>query len=73
MKKTLDGTMTLYLNPDQNKIASLSLTDGQVKEIVDNIIMDIPKVYKHAENAFDSGKNVTEAVKAYLDVIAKKV
>lgn len=36
-------------------------------------IMDISKVYRHAEEAFDTGKNVTEAVRAYLDVIAVKV
>ena len=36
-------------------------------------MMDIPKVYRHAEACFDAGKNVTEAVRAYLDIIAVKV
>ena len=36
-------------------------------------IMDIPKTYRIAEEAFDSGKNVTEAVRAFLDQVAVKV
>lgn len=35
-------------------------------------IMDLSKVKKAAEQAFDAGQNVTEAVRALLDQIAIK-
>lgn len=53
-----------------------SALDAEIQRAVTGYqinMMDIPKVYKAGEDAQAKGQNVTEAVRALLDVIAVKV